>query len=145
MQWFTKGKASLGHQHRTGLERLLSIQYKRDLEAFEGIWPYVLLAHKTKPLEKVIDAISHGGDAYLCEIIPCEGIADPRCDIYGSAHMEKKHHWVLTLLLVGKQSRTAFLNYSAILIFHLLFLLFIAMLFLLAPKLRSLLLPTLKK
>ena len=77
MQWFTKGKASLDQQHRTALEKLLGIRYSGNIGEFEAVGPYVLVARKAKPLEKIFNSISHGGDAYLCEIIPCEGIADP--------------------------------------------------------------------
>lgn len=77
LQWFTKGKASLEQQHRAKLESLLGIKYNEDIGEFEGVGPYVLVARKAKALEKVCDSISHGGNAYLCEIIPCEGIADP--------------------------------------------------------------------
>lgn len=77
LQWFTKGKASLDQQHRANLERVLGIKCNGDIGEFERIGPYVLVARKAKALEKVIDDISHGGDAYLCEVIPYESVADP--------------------------------------------------------------------
>lgn len=77
LQWFIKGKASLDQQHRADLERLLGINYNGNIGEFEAIGPYVLVARKAKSLEKVFDAISYGGNAYLCEIIPYKGIADP--------------------------------------------------------------------
>lgn len=77
LQWFIMGKAPLERQHRFSLENVLGIQYDERVGEYVGAGPYALMAQKPKALEEFYLAISHGGDAHPCEIIPSQGIADP--------------------------------------------------------------------
>lgn len=75
LQWFTSGKAPL--DQRFDLEALLGIEYDESMRSYVGVGPYVLMAHKPLALKEVYEAISNGGDARPCEIVPNQGAADP--------------------------------------------------------------------
>ena len=74
LQWFTSGKAPL--DQRFDLEALLGIEYDESMRRYVGAGPYVLMAHKPLALKEVYEAISNGGDARPCEIVPRQGAAD---------------------------------------------------------------------
>lgn len=77
LQWFISGKAPLDRHRRLGLEDLLGIEYDESMGGFVGAGPYVLMAYKPQALKEVYEAISKGGDARPCEIVPRQGAADP--------------------------------------------------------------------
>lgn len=77
LQWFITGKAPLDRQQRLNLEKLLGIEYDEAMGEYVGGGPYALVAQKAKALEGFYIAISHGGDARPCEIVPNQGTADP--------------------------------------------------------------------
>jgi hypothetical protein len=77
LQWFTSGKAPLDRHTRFDLEDLLGIEYDENMGCYVGAGPYVLMAHKPLSLKEVYEAISKGGDARPCEIVPRQGAADP--------------------------------------------------------------------
>ncbi|MGR7919644.1 hypothetical protein ACU6RQ_00720 [Zobellella denitrificans] len=77
LQWFTSGKAPLDLHARFDLEALLGIEYDERIGEYVGIGPYVLMASKPLALKEVYEAISNGGDACPCEIVPRQGAADP--------------------------------------------------------------------
>lgn len=77
LQWFTSGKAPLNRHARFNLEELLGIEYDEKMGDYSGAGPYVLMAHKPLALKEVYEAISKGGDARPCEIVPRQGAADP--------------------------------------------------------------------
>ncbi len=88
LQWFTSGKAPLDQHARFSLEGLLGIKYDESRGGYVGAGPYVLMAHKPLALKEVYEAVSKGGDARPCEIIPRQGAADPSwryvlIDMYG--------------------------------------------------------------
>lgn len=77
LQWFTSGKAPLDRQARFALETLLGIEYVEIIARYVGAGPYVLVARKPLALKEIYDGISDGGNAYPCEIVPRQGVADP--------------------------------------------------------------------
>lgn len=77
LQWFTSGKATLGRHARFDLEALLGIEYDESMGRYVEAVPYALVAHKALALKEVYEAISNGGDACPCEIVPRQGAADP--------------------------------------------------------------------
>jgi hypothetical protein len=77
LQWFTSGKAPLDRHTRLDLEGLLGIEYDENMGGYVGAGPYVLVAHKPLALKEVYEAISKGGDARPCEIVPRQRAADP--------------------------------------------------------------------
>ena len=77
LQWFTSGKATLDRHARFDLEALLGIEYDESMGRYVEAGPYVLVAHKPLALKEVYEAISNGGDACPCEIVPRQGAADP--------------------------------------------------------------------
>ncbi|CAM5593995.1 putative protein OS=Stutzerimonas stutzeri OX=316 PE=4 SV=1 [Stutzerimonas stutzeri] len=77
LQWFTSGKAPLGRHARFDLEDLLGIEYDERMGSYVGAGPYVLVAHKPQAIKEVYEAMSKGGDARPCEIVPRQGAADP--------------------------------------------------------------------
>lgn len=77
LQWFTSGKAPLDRNTRFCLEALLGIEYDESIGGYAVAGPYVLIAHKHIALEEVYEAISGGGNARPCEIVPRKGAADP--------------------------------------------------------------------
>ena len=77
LQWFTSGKAPLDRRARFDLEALLGIEYDERMGSYVGAGPYVLVAHKPQAIKEAYEAISKGGDARPCEIVPRQGAADP--------------------------------------------------------------------
>jgi hypothetical protein len=75
LQWFTSGKAPLDRHKRIDLEDLLGIEYDERMGGYVGAGPYVLVARKPLAVREVYEAISHGGDACPCEIVPRHGAA----------------------------------------------------------------------
>lgn len=77
LQWFTAGKSSLDRHVRFGLEDLLGIEYDESMGSYVSAGPCVLMAKKPMALKEVYEDLSKGGDASPCEIVPCQGAADP--------------------------------------------------------------------
>ena len=77
LQWFTSGKSPLPRHSRIDLENLLSIEFDENVGMYRGAGPYVLMAHSPQAIKAAYESISGGGDASPCEIVPCQGAADP--------------------------------------------------------------------